>query len=201
MHDRWFLALTTVLVLFLWFQGYEAADGGEPTRADAAPAPILGRQGAEGGTASTALPAGLRVDPSTGLLLGVVPPDIPGVAPLMWELLRTYSYRPGLEGLPDPIRDLDGKKVVMVGFLMTVFEYDDIHEFHLVASHWSCCYGVPPGLDGAVRVKLAKGQDGLPNTIKPLRVIGTLRVKEVIESEIVYAIYTIEDAEAAIMDY
>ena len=201
MFDRWFLALTTLRVLVLWFQGYQAAAGGERGGTAAAPGAILGRDGAEGGTASLSLPAGLRVDPATGLLLGVVPPDIPGVEPLMWELLRTYPYRPGLEGLPDSIRNLDGKKVVMIGFLMTVFEYDDIHEFHLVASHWSCCYGVPPGLDGAVRVKLAKGQEGLPTTIKPLRVIGTLRVQEVKESEIVYAIYTIEEAEVVIMDY
>ncbi len=201
MFDRLFLAAGTLLVLVLWFEGYQAAADGQPTGTAPALRPILGMAGAEGGTASLTLPAGLRVDPATGLLLGVVPPDIPGVEPLMWELLRTYEYRPGLEGMPETIKKLDGSKVVMIGFLMTVFEYDDIHEFHLVASHWSCCYGVPPGLDGAVSVKLAKGEEGLPNTIKPLRVIGTLRVEEVKESDIVYAIYTIEDAEARIMDY
>lgn len=201
MFDRWFLAAASLLVLVLWWEGYRSAAAGEHTVGESAPGAILGLRGAEGGTASLMLPAGLRVDPGTGLLLGVVPPDIPGVEPLMWELLRTYEYRPGLEGVPQSILKLDGKKVVMIGFLMTVFEYDDIHEFHLVASHWSCCYGVPPGLDGAVRVQLAEGEEGLPNTIKPLRVIGTLRVKEIKESDIVYAIYTIENAEARIMDY
>ena len=89
---------------------------------------------------------------------------------LRGEWLRTYQYEPGLKIRPEDIRKRDGKTVVMIGFLMTVFEYDDIHEFHLVASHWSCCYGVPAGLDGAVRITLKKGEDGLPNTIKPLRV-------------------------------
>ena len=60
---------------------------------------------------------------------------------------------------------------------------------------------MPPGLDGALHTKLKEGEDGLPNTNKPLRVIGTLRVGEVKESEIVYAIYALEDAEVLIMDY
>ena len=190
--DRLLLIAGTLGVLVLWFEGYHDAANARPVEASsalAAPRAILGGGGAEGGSAAAmGLPGGIRVDPATGLLLGVIPPDIEGVEPLTWELLRTYEYRPGLEALPDSIRNLDGQKVVMIGFLMTIFEYDDIHEFHLVASHWSCCYGVPPGLDGAVQVQMAEGEEGLPNTIKPLRVIGTLRVGEVKEAEIVYAI-------------
>ena len=50
---------------------------------------------------------------------------------------------------------------------------------------------------------LDAGQEGLPNTIKPIRVVGTLRVKEVKEeeSDIVWAIYSMDDAEAIILDY
>jgi len=209
LFDRILLILGSLAVLILWFEGYHDAAEATPPSADggglaslAAPRAILGSGGAEGGALSgLALPEGIRIDQATGLLMGVVPPDIPGVEPLTWELLRTYEYQPEMKGLPDAIKNLDGKRVVMIGFLMTVFEFDDIHEFHLVASHWSCCYGVPPGLDGAVHVKLADDQEGLPNTVKPLRVIGTLHVGEIKESEIVYAIYSITDAEAVIMDY
>jgi len=209
LFDRILLILGSLAVLILWFEGYHDAAEATPPSVDgggsatlAAPRAILGSGGAEGGALSgLALPEGVRVDQATGLLMGVVPPDIPGVEPLTWELLRTYEYQPEMKGLPDAIKNLDGKRVVMIGFLMTVFEFDDIHEFHLVASHWSCCYGVPPGLDGAVHVKLADDQEGLPNTVKPLRVIGTLHVGEIKESEIVYAIYSITDAEAVIMDY
>lgn len=202
--DRLLVVLGSLLVLVLWFEGYQdasegASDGSAPL---AAPRAILGSGGAEGGSpAAMGLPAGLRIDPSTGLLLGVTPPELPGTKPLTWELLRTYEYRPGLEGLPEPIAALDGQRVVMIGFLMTLFEYDDIHEFHLVASHWSCCYGVPPGLEGAVHVTLAQGEEGLPNTIKPLRVVGRLKIEERKESGIVYAIYALEDAQVLIMDY
>jgi hypothetical protein len=202
--DLVLVALGSLVVLVLWFEGYQrAADGATDGMLDlAAPRPILGSGGAEGGLpAATGLPAGFRLDPATGLLLGVALPDIPGTEPLSWELLRTYEYRPGLKEMPEAIAKLDGQRVVMIGFLMTVFEYDDIHEFHLVASHWSCCYGVPPGLEGAVHVKLADGEEGLPNTIKPLRVIGTLKIEEIKEAGIVYAIYALKDAEVLIMDY
>lgn len=208
--DRILLIAGSLLLVILWFEGYHDAAEATPvgplaangsSRLLSAPRAILGSGGAEGGVAGLSMPEGIRLDQTTGLLMGVVPPDIPGVEPLTWELLRTYEYQPGMKDLPESIKRLDGKKVVMIGFLMTVFEFDDIHEFHLVASHWSCCYGVPPGLDGAIHVQLAEGEDGLPNTVKPLRVIGTLHVGEIKESEIVYAIYSLEDAEALIMDY
>jgi len=147
------------------------------------------------------LPPGIQVDPATGLLIGVVPPDVPGATALPWERLREYEYRPNLEGMPESLRALDGQRVVMVGFLMPAFEYDDIREFHLVGNHWSCCYGVPPGLDSAVHVRVKPDGEGLPNTLRPLRVIGTLKIGEVKESGILYAIYSIPDADVAILDY
>lgn len=187
-------------VLGLWFEGRQRAAGAQAPDAETAGIMATGIAGA---LPELKLPGGLRVDPATGLIMGITLPEIEGVEPLPWELLRTYEYRPGLEGMPGEIQKLDGRKVVMIGFVMTLFEYDDIKDFHLVANHWSCCYGVPPGLDGAVRVKLASDQPGLPNTIKPVRVIGTLRVKEIREdeSEIVWAIYSIDDGQAKILDY
>ncbi len=189
-----------VAALLLWFQGVEdAAEAATPTAEEAG----IMATGGSFALPQLALPPGLRVDPATGLLMGVQLPQIEGVKGVTWELLRTYEYQPGLEGMPDEIKSLDGQKVVMIGFLMTLFQYDDIKDFHLVASHWSCCYGVPPGLDGAVRVRLDEKAEGLPNTIKPVRVIGTLRVKEVREedSDIVWAIYSMEADEAVILDY
>jgi hypothetical protein len=201
------VGLGSLLLLGFWFQGYHKAADAAPTVTSAqapalkAPRAILGGGGPAGSAAGLSLPPGVRIDQATGLLMGVVPPDIPGVEPMTWELLRTYEHQPGMKDLPESIAKLNGKRVVMIGFLMTLFEFDDIHEFHLVASHWSCCYGVPPGLESAVHVKLADGEEGLPNTMKPLRVIGTLRVGERKESGIIYAIYAIEDAEVVVMDY
>ena len=208
MFDRALLIAGSLALLIFWFEGYHKAADAHPTGSQEdglylkAPRPILaGGDPTSGALSRLSLPPGVRIDQATGLLMGVVPPDLPGVEPLTWELLRTYQHQPEMEGLPEAIRKLDGKKVVMIGFLMTIFEFDDIHQFHLVASHWSCCYGVPPGLEDAVDVQLAEGEEGLPNTMKPIRVIGTLRIGEKKESGIIYAIYGIEDAEVVVMDY
>ena len=201
--DKFLVIAGTMVVGVLWMAGVGQTSE-EPSRAPAGimenamvspwspdydPAKALG------------LPEGVTIDPETGFLTGI---DLEGdkdTKPLPWELLRTYEYQPGLAGMPEDIKKLDGQKVVMLGFLMATFEYDDIHEFHLVASHWSCCYGIPPGLDGAVHVKLPDEAEGLPSTLRPIKVVGTLKVGEVKESGVVYAIYAMHDAEATILDF
>jgi hypothetical protein len=201
LFDILFLMVLSLGCVVLWFEGYVDAKDADPTEEGAAKG-ILETGGGELLPAMS-LPPGLRVDPATGLLMGVTLPEIEGVEGVTWELLRTYEYQPGLKGLPDTIKKLDGQKVVMIGFLMTLFSFDDIKDFHLVANHWSCCYGIPAGLDGAVKIKLAPGQEGLPNTLKPIRVVGTLKVKEIKdeESDIIWAIYSMDDAEATILDF
>jgi hypothetical protein len=84
----------------------------------------------------------------------------------------------------------------MLGFLMPNYEYDDIHQFALVGSHWSCCFGIPAGLNGTVNVTLAPGHKGLENSLEPLRVVGTFRAKEIKEEGWLVAIYSLEDATA-----
>ncbi len=201
--DRLLVFVLSLVAGGLWLQGVvqareRAAPGERPEpRSEIRSVPAQETLSA----ALARLPPGASVDPATGLLIGVVPPDLPGCTPLTWERLREYAYQPGLEGLPESLRALDGQRVVMIGFLMPVFEWDDIREFHLVGNHWSCCYGVPPGLDSAVHVRLAPEQEGLPSTLKPIRVVGTLRIGEQKESGIVYAIYSIPDAEVVLLDY
>ncbi len=142
------------------------------------------------------LPAGIRIDPVTGELVGLSLEGDDGAKSLSWEVLRDYKYQAGLEDVPESVQKFDGQKVVMVGFLMATFEYEDIREFHLVASHWSCCYGIPPGLDGVIYVKLEDGASGLRQTLQPVKVVGTLKVEEIKESGVVWAIYALRDAKA-----
>jgi hypothetical protein len=143
----------------------------------------------------------VRVDPKTLQIVGLDLAPPPGHVVVAWDLLQSYEYQADLAGLPAAIRALDGQKVTLAGFLMATYEWDEIKEFSLVSSHWSCCFGMPPGMDGWVNVKLAADQPGLPNTSEPIKVSGTFRVGEVSESGMVVAIYSLEDANATLVGW
>lgn len=143
------------------------------------------------------LPPGVTVD-ERGVLQGLNLAAAPGTRMLGWDTLRSleYSMAVGLNEMPDALRAVDGQRVTMVGFLMPNYEFDDIHQFALVGSHWSCCFGMPAGLTGTVNVTLAAGHTGLENSLEPLRVVGTFRAKEIKEEGWLVAIYSLEDATA-----
>ena len=115
-------------------------------------------------------------------------------------MINVYEYAEGLVGLPDAVKALDGKPVVLRGFLTPLYEFDDIHEFVLVANHMSCCFGVPAGISGQIQVKIA-GDKGLPNTNEPIEVRGTFRAVETKEQGYILSIYRIDDAKVRIVGY
>ncbi len=149
--------------------------------------------------ATARLPDGVRIDPQTLELVGLKLASDDGSEVVEWSTLKAYEYQEDLAGMPASLKALDGRKVTMAGFLLPLYEFDDIREFNLVASHWSCCFGVPPGLSGWVHVKLARGHKGLRNSTEPLRVTGTLRVKEHMEAGYVVSIYSLTDAQATVI--
>lgn len=144
------------------------------------------------------LPPGVRVDPETGLLLGVDLETEEGVRAVPWEMLRAYEYKQGLEGLPESIRQLDGQRVAMLGFVWPIFEYDDMSNFGLVGNHWSCCYGVPPGITDVAVVELRKDQPGLSRTLSPVRVEGIFHVRERKQDGYVVSLFDITDGVAVV---
>lgn len=150
---------------------------------------------------ATRLPDGVRIDPQTLELVGLKLDGEDGSQVVEWATLRAYEYQEGMAGMPEAIQALDGKKVTMAGFLLPLYEFDDIKEFNLVASHWSCCFGVPPGLSGWVHVKLAEGHKGLRNSTEPLRVTGTLHVREHLEAGYVVSIYSLRDVQASVIGW
>jgi hypothetical protein len=147
------------------------------------------------------LPEGVRIDPQTLELVGLKLDSQDGSEVVEWSTLKAYEYQEGLAGIPASLSDLDGRQVTMAGFLLPLYEFDDIREFNLVASHWSCCFGVPPGLSGWVHVKLARGHKGLRNSTEPLLVTGTLSVKEHLEAGYVVSIYSLLDAKASVIGW
>ena len=182
-----------------------AGSGAPPGRSSASG--IFGPQGPLGvpGGVLPALPPGVSVD-ERGVLTGAGLAPAPGTTMLGWDTLRSFEYSaavglgaPGAGELPDAVKAVDGQRVTMLGFLMPNYEYDDIQQFALVGSHWSCCFGYPAGINGTVNVTLAKGHKGMSITFEPLRVVGTFRAKEIKEEGWLVAIYSLEDATAELL--
>lgn len=165
-----------------------------PASALAREAQLLGPNSPLGSMVLPPLPAGVRVD-DRGVVQGIDAQVAPGTKALEWEVLRTYEYSQavGFAGMPPGIQAYDGQRVTMVGFLQPLYEFTDIRQFALVGSHWSCCFGMPPGLNGVVNVTLAAGQKSLPNTMEPLRVVGTFHPREVKEEGWLISIFSLDD--------
>jgi hypothetical protein len=200
--DRWLVAGLTPLVAAGLAWG--TVDRGDGAREDAQ------RFTAAGEFVLNEGPAPSRGNPFIGRPDGGVVNDPlgaiavveePGSTMVRWERLKSYDYQPGLANLPEEIRALDGKTITMAGFLLPLYEFEDIHEFALVGNHWSCCFGQPPTLNGVVTVRLAASEPGLPNTAEPIRVVGTFRVKETKESGYVISIFEMDAKRVSILKY
>ena len=113
---------------------------------------------------------------------------LPGVDWLRFETLAGWKYTKGLEGMPDTVKALDGKKVAMIGFMLPIDEVTDIRHFLLAQSLWSCCYGTPPDIHGIVRIELPKDRP-IDYSLEPLLVTGTLRVGATMEDGYCMDIY------------
>lgn len=107
---------------------------------------------------------------------------------LTFEEISNWPYEDGLQGMPREVRTLDGKKVLMTGFMLPIEEVENIREFLLVQSLWSCCYGQPPDINGIVRVVM-KGNRRIDYQFDPIKVVGTFRIKATLEDGYCVDIY------------
>lgn len=94
--------------------------------------------------------------------------------------------------IPEIIRDLDGKKIAITGYMMPVkMDGAVATEFLLVANSLLCCYGIVPPMNQWMSVKLARG--GVPpQQDVPLQVFGTLRVGPQVDNGAISAIYHLD---------
>ena len=67
----------------------------------------------------------------------------------------------------------------MTGFMLPIDEVQNIKEFLLVESLWSCCYGQPPDIHGIVRVVMPKKKT-TDYFFDPLKIIGTFKVESTV---------------------
>lgn len=75
---------------------------------------------------------------------------------------------------PEHILALDGKELILRGFMLPDVDFENLKKFHLVRSLWGCCFGAPPGPNEIMRVTLSG--DGIDYTYKTLEIRGTFRL-------------------------
>ncbi|HYC78717.1 MAG TPA: DUF3299 domain-containing protein [Planctomycetota bacterium] len=137
-----------------------------------------------------AAPLDASGNPHTGLYRAapVLNPP-PGYRALDWKTLGGFEYTEGMK-LPEEVRKLHGEKVAIAGYMFTLSEFENIREFMLVESLWSCCFGVPPTVNQVLVVKI-DGRKGVEYTGMPVMLLGTLDVGEKIEDGWVTSLYRI----------
>lgn len=110
---------------------------------------------------------------------------------LPFDDLEDWKYVEGLQGAPDDVRALDGKQVLMLGFMLPLDEVEDMQEFLLVSSLWSCCYGTPPDIHGIVRCRMSEGRR-VDYQFEPVKVVGRFSVQETREDGYCVDIYQLD---------
>jgi hypothetical protein len=125
--------------------------------------------------------------------LPIALPD--GTAKLDWKHMGGFRYVENGE-LPADIRALDGSKVGVAGFILTLGEAERMHEFILLESLWGCCFGAVPELNQTIVVRLA-GDQAFDYTAAPVLITGKLEVGEERQGGFVASLYRIVDATAA----
>ncbi|HLU40576.1 MAG TPA: DUF3299 domain-containing protein [Planctomycetota bacterium] len=101
---------------------------------------------------------------------------IPGIEKILtFEEISSWPYQDGLKGIPPEVKAMDGKSVLMTGFMLPIDEVENMKEFLLVQSLWSCCYGQPPDINGIVRVVM-KGNKRIDYKYDPIKVTGQFKV-------------------------
>jgi hypothetical protein len=94
--------------------------------------------------------------------------------------------------IPDYIKSLDGKKVIIKGFMIPLLVKEGkVAELLLMRNQSTCCYGVPPKITEFISVKMTgKGVPALMDT--PVSLEGTLRVGTARENGFITEIYQMD---------
>ena len=158
-----------------------ADEAGGPTPAGATPEDIRAMRGAK---AMLQAEARLKALIKDGKIKGVD-------RVLTFEEIGSWPYEDGLKGMPESVKKLDGIKVMMTGFMLPIDEVEDIKQFLLVQSLWSCCFGQPPDINGLVRVVMQGGKK-VQYQYDPLKVIGTFVIRPTYDDDYCVDIYTIK---------
>lgn len=115
-----------------------------------------------------------------------------------FDLLKVLNMDPvtanAAELMPKWLKDLDGRRVRVRGFMYPPFEETNLPFFVLARDNQICCFGRNPKIYDLVEVFMRKGvtTDYIQN--RPFDVVGIFRINPASEEGQLYQLYQIEDA-------
>lgn len=163
-------------------------------RPEAAPGPLDASRRLAVASLSRSLAASFRASMKSGGLhtgiLTLTPSfDVPdGYEKASWELLGGFEFV-DRKPLPDEVMRLDERRVGVAGYMMSMGEYDDVRNFLLVESQWSCCFGLPPEANQSIVCQIPHDHPATEMTNAAVRVLGTLEVGAEREDGYVVSLY------------
>lgn len=113
------------------------------------------------------------------------------------DLLKVLNMEPvpinAADHFPDWLKQLNGARVRIRGYMRPGFEAEDITEFLFVRDNGECCYGPMPKIYDMIAVQLADGEstDLIEGT--PFDVEGTFRIDPHADEVELFALFFIDD--------
>ena len=103
-----------------------------------------------------------------------------------------------IDQIPQPIKDLNTKKIALQGFMVPIdLKNGKSTKFLLVKDQSLCCFGRMPRMNEWISVRMKSGSTVRVFTDRPVSVLGTLTVCEQIENGEVISLYRMEADDVA----
>ena len=144
------------------------------------------------------LPGGVRIlvpekklptDPATGALRASFD-DL--------DLLKVLNMDPvtkdAAEKMPQWLKDLNGKQVILRGYMKPDFIAEGLTKFIFVRDTGLCCFGPVPRIYDMVQVQLKEGTTTDYIELRPFDVVGTFRIEMMTLDDEIYGLYFFDDA-------
>src|SRR5258708_26779493 len=93
--------------------------------------------------------------------------------------------------IPDQLKKLDGKKVVVAGYMLPLaFRKSKVSELLLMRTTQGCCFGVAPNINEVIVVKMKEGSEVEPMQDSYFWFYGTFKVGAIMEQGTLNGIYS-----------
>ncbi|HZL37016.1 MAG TPA: DUF3299 domain-containing protein [Tepidisphaeraceae bacterium] len=132
-------------------------------------------------------------DPTTGQARKPHPAPKPGmVTELTIKELGNFDYDQEHGGnIPSDVKRLNGTKIRLRGFMLPIDQAENITQFALVPSLFSCCFGQPPQIQHTIVVNCPRGK-AVSYCPDEIVVEGAIKVEEMKDDGYVISIFNMD---------